>query len=285
MGLVSWFEGRYADSREQCERALKIAESLDNLPMTFSAKFTLASALWGTADIERALTLLYELRETFSGKLETARLGAVAIPGSMVRSYISWFMMETGRYEEGLAHVERALEIAISEGEPYSELLARNGMGRNLLKLKRHGEAAACLEAAISLIEQYGYDAIRPHVTGQLASALAGIGEASRAVKMVEAWLARGLEERTGRLELYYLNAGYSEALLQSSEQDKALAAADRALEVARNLSNPCLIVQGLGLRARLLAEIQPGAAAIERALAEQAELCRRHGLVAELRA
>jgi hypothetical protein len=99
---------------------------------------------------------------------------------------------------------------------------------------------------------------------------------------MVEAWLARGLEERTGRLELYYLNAGYSEALLRSSEQDKALAAADRALEVARNLSNPCLIVQGLGLRARLLAEIQPGAASIGHALAEQAELCRRYGLAAE---
>jgi tetratricopeptide (TPR) repeat protein len=284
MGTVSWFEGRYADSREQCERALEIAESLGSLPMIFAAKFMLASALWGTADMQRAIALQYELRETFSGKLETARLGAIAIPGSMVRSYLSWFMMEVGRYEEGLAHVEQALEIAMREGEPYSEMLARNGMGRNLLKLKRHREAAACLEVAISLIEQYGYDAIRPHVTGQLASALAGIGEASRAVKMVEAWLARGLEERTGRLELYYLNAGYSEALLRSSEQGKAIAAADRALEIARNLSNPCLIVQGLGLRARLLAEVQPGATAIDRALAEQAELCRRHGLVAEPR-
>ena len=99
---------------------------------------------------------------------------------------------------------------------------------------------------------------------------------------MVEAWLARGLEERTGRLELYFLNAGYAEALLRTGEHEKALAAADRALEVARNLSNPCLIVQGLSVRARLLAEIQPGTAAIELDRAEQAELCRRHGLVAE---
>lgn len=282
MATVSWFEGRYADSREEGERALEIAESLGSLPMIFSAKFILSLAHWGTADMDRALALQYELRETFSGDLETARLGAVAIPGSMVRSHISWFMMEVGRYEEGLPHIEQALEIAKRAGEPYSELLARNGLGRNLMKLKRHRDAAACLEGAVSLIEQFGYDAIRPHVIGQLASALAGVGEAERAVEMVEAWLAQGLEERTGRLELYYLNAGYAEALLRTGRQDKALAAADRALEVARNLSNPCLIVQALGLRARLLAEVQPQAAAIGLDLAEQAELCRRHGLVAD---
>ena len=93
--------------------------------------------------MKRAISLQFELREIFSGKLEAARLGAVAIPASMVRTYISWFMMETGRYEEGLTHAEEALKIAMREGEPYSELLARTALGRNLLKLKRHRDAAA----------------------------------------------------------------------------------------------------------------------------------------------
>lgn len=282
MGTVSWFEGRYADARQQCEQALAIAERLNNLPLIFAAKFMLASALWGTADMERAIDLLHELRQTFSGKLETARLGAIAIPSAMVESYLSWFMMEIGRYEEGQVHAERALKIAISQSEPYSELLARNGLGRNLLMLGRHRKAAECLEAATMLIEQYGYDAIRPHVTGQYASALAGIGQAKRGVALVEAWLARGLEDRTGRLELYYLNAGYAEALMGSGQPAKALAAADRALEVARSLANPCLIVQGLGLRARLLEKAEPDADSIKSDLAEQAELCRRHGLAFE---
>ena len=279
MGTVSWFEGRYADSRRQCEQALQIAESLANLPLTFAAKFMLSSAFWGMADMDRAISLLHELRETFSGKLETARLGAIAIPSSMIHSYLSWFMMEVGRYEEGLTHTERALEIAVSQSEPYSELLARNGMGRNLLKLKRHRDAADCLQGAISLIEQYGYDAIRPHVTGQFAIALTGVGDAKWAVEMVEAWLALGLEERTGRLELYYLHAGYAEALAGVGENGRALLAADRALDIARSMSNPCLIVQGLGLRARLLGKTAQAAAD----LAEQAELCRRHGLVTQM--
>ncbi|HTR83188.1 MAG TPA: tetratricopeptide repeat protein, partial [Reyranella sp.] len=281
MGTVSWFQGRYAESREQCEKALSIAESLHNLPLIFAAKFTLASAFWGSGDLSRAIALLEELRGTVAGDLEKARLGAIAIPASMIYSYLSWFMMEVGRYEEGLAHTRRALEIAQHHAEPYSELLARLSMGRNLLKLGRYGEAADSLQAATSLIEQYGYDAIRPHVIGLRASALAGIGQATHGVSLVEGWLERGRRDRTNRLELYYLNAGYAEALARSGEGTKALAAAERALTVARTMGNPCLLVQGLGLRARLMRQFHPASPAIQADLAEQADLCRRHGLVA----
>jgi tetratricopeptide (TPR) repeat protein len=282
MGLISWFQGRYVDCREQSERALVIATELDNLPLKFSAKFMLASALYGTGDIKRAIDLQLELRDDFSGPLETTRLGAAAIPGSLVRSYLSWFMMEVGLFEEGLGHAEKALQIATQEGEPYSELLARMGLGRNLLKLQRYRDAADCLQAAVNLIDQYGYDPALPHVVGLLASALARTGEPAKAVWAVEAWLARGLQDRTGRLELYYLNAGYAEALAQLGSSSDALAAINRALDVARSISNPCLIVQGLGVRAGLVAAIEPDSAQISADLAEQADLCRQYGLVAE---
>jgi class 3 adenylate cyclase/tetratricopeptide (TPR) repeat protein len=281
MGMVSWFEGRYVDGLEQTERALEIANSLGNPPLIFAAKFMLASVLHGMGEVGRAIDLQLELRDMLTGELATARLGAAGIPRSIVHSYLSWFMMEVGRYDEGLGHVELGLEIAMREGEPYSELLARIGMARNLLKLKRHRDAADCLEAAIILIEQYGYDPAQPHVTGLLASALAATGGAERAVRMVEAWLAQGQQERTGRQELYHLNAGYAEALLRLGRTDAALAAAERAVEVGRSIGNPCLIVQGLGLRARLLAEAAPQSPQIEADLAEQRRLCEQYGLVA----
>lgn len=282
MGLVSWFQGRYVDCREHSERALEIATELDNLPLIFSAKFMLASALYGTGDIKHAIDLQLELREILEGPLEAARLGAAAIPASVVRAYLGWFMMEVGLYEEGLSHAEKALEIATREGEPYSELLARVGLGRNLLKLRRDGEAADCLEIAINLVDHYGYDPALPHVVGLLASALARTGEPAKAARAVEAWLARGLQDRTGRLELYYLNAGYAEALAQLGSPSDALAAINRALDVARSISNPCLIVQGLGVRASLLTAFEPGSAQISADLDEQARLCRRYGLVAD---
>jgi tetratricopeptide (TPR) repeat protein len=174
------------------------------------------------------------------------------------------------------------LEIATRAGEPYSEILARLGVGRNLLKLRRCRDAADCLQAAVNLIDQYGYDPALPHVVGLLASALARTGDATKAVSAVETWLARGLQDRTGRLELYYLNAGYAEALAQLGSSSDALAAINRALDVARSISNPCLIVQGLGVRAGLLAAAEPDSAQIAADLAEQASLCRQYGLVAD---
>ena len=282
MALISWFKGNYVDCREQSERALAIASKLDNLPLQFSAKFMLGSALYGTGKINRAIDVLRELRDAFSGPLETTRLGAVSIPASLIRSFLGWLLMEVGLYEEGLGHVEQALEIATREGEPYSELLARLGLGRNLLKLGRYRDAADCLQVAVNLIDQYGYDPALPHVVGLLASALARTGEAAKAVWAVEAWLARGVQDRTGRLELYYLNAGYAEALAQLGSSSDALVAINRALDVARSISNPCLIVQGLGVRAGLLAAIEPNSAQISADLTEQASLCQQYGLVAD---
>jgi tetratricopeptide (TPR) repeat protein len=282
MSLVAWFEGTYLEGRKSAERALELAEQLGGLPLIFAAKFLLASALYGLGEVEAAIELQRELSEIFRGDLESARLGAVALPSSLVRSYLSWFMMDVGRYKEGLPHVEEALAIALHHREPYAELLARLGLGRNLIKLKRYQDAADCLKIAVSLIRQYGYDPALPHILGLFASALTGIGQAEQAIRVVEEWLHRGLEERTGRLELYYLNAGYAEALFSLGRRKEALAAVDRGLAVARSITNPCLIVQGLGLRAHLLEAIEPASWQIAADLSEQAELCVRHGLVAE---
>ena len=280
MSMTSWFDGRYSESLEQSESALSIAAEIKSLPLIFAAKFMLASSLHGMADMVRAIDLQRELCSTLSGKLETARLGAAGIPGSMVRSFLCWFLMEVGRYDEGLSYAERGLEIAQSEGEPYSEVLARLGMGRNLIKLGRHREAVECLDEAVILIEQNGYEAGLPHVLGLLATALAQSGGAERALQMVESWLKSGQERHTGRLELYYLNAGYSEALFSLGMREQSLQAIDRALKIARDIKNPCLIVQGLGLRAKYR-RATGTAGEGEDDLAEQSMLCKKYGLVA----
>jgi tetratricopeptide (TPR) repeat protein len=282
MSLVSWFEGRYPEGLEQSEKALVIATEINNLPLIFAAKCMLASVLHGMAKMDRAIGLQRELSAMLSGKLERARLGAAGIPGSIVRSYLCWFLLEVGGYEEGLKHVTHALKIAEQEQEPYSEMLARLGMGRNLIKLKRNAEAVECLDIAVDLIERNGYDAALPHILGLLATALARSGDAARAVQLAEAWLESGQEDRTGRLEMYYLNAGYAEALFRIGKVDQSLAAIDQALNIGRSIANPCLMVQGLGLRATLRRDAGHGSSEVERDLAEQHELCLRHGLIVE---
>ena len=281
MALVSWFEARYAEGQGNSQQALEIAIELNSEPLIFAAKFSLALALYGSGALKPAIALERELCSALTGDLKTARLGAAGIPGSMVRSHLCFFLTEVGGYDEGLILVEQAIEIAKTQGDPYSELLALLAKSRNLMRLKRHSEAIACLDHGVGLIERNGYDVILPHILGTRASALARSGEGARAVRDVEGWLNSEREGRAGPLELYYLNAGYAEALFAAGDIRRGLATADRAIEISRGVSNPCLMVHGLGLRARLraLASDEPGS---ESDRTEQRDLCARYEIVSE---
>jgi tetratricopeptide (TPR) repeat protein len=281
LGMASFFAGRYAESREHSERAVEIANELDSLPLIFAANFNLASALHGLGSLRPAISLHHDLAARLSGNLETARLGAAGIPASIARSYLCWFLTEVGEYEEGLTYVERAIAIARQVGEPYSELLALNAKGRALLRLKRYPESIASLEDGVALMERYAYDTIRPHILGTLASALARSGSGARAIAQVSDWLKREREHRTGPLELFQLNAGYAEALAAIGETEHALERANRALDIGRQIGSPCLIAQGLGVRARLRAKAGDANGA-KTDLAEQEELCGRYAIVAD---
>ena len=91
----------------------------------------------------------------------------------------------------------------------------------------------------------------------------------------------RKLHERTGRLEVYYLLAGYAEALWRTGDTDRALTVLEDALAVVRRICNPGLIVDALGLRAAILKELPDSASRIAADVAESNEICARYGLVA----
>ena len=221
-----------------------------------------------------------ELRDAFSGPLESTRLGAAALPASprpqlpgLVHDGGGPLRRRTGSYRAGAGDRH-------ARGRTLPRAAGPARTGRNLLKLGRYRDAADCLQVAVNLIDQYGYDPALPHVVGLLASALARTGEAAKAVGSVEAWLARGLQDRTGRLELYYLNAGYAEALAQLGSSPDALAAINRALDVARSISNPCRSCRGSACAPAYLRRSTYLQIAAD--LAEQASLCRQYGLVAD---
>jgi class 3 adenylate cyclase/tetratricopeptide (TPR) repeat protein len=281
LGMICWFEGRYEEGLKATEEGLAIARALKSPALIFSNQIMLANLLHGLGRLERAIAEVRQLCDMLTGELETARLGAAGIPSSMALSFLSWFMMDIGEYAEGLQFAERGLEIAVGEQDPYSEVLARCALGRNLLMLRRDAEAVACLATARELSERNGYDAIKANLAGRIAIALARTGQAREAIEIVEDCLSRDLHLRTGLLETYYLYAGYAEALVRNGETERGFARLAEALAIARGISNPCWIVDGLGLRARLLAFAAPGDPRIDADLAEQSEICKRYGVAA----
>lgn len=190
-------------------------------------------------------------------------------------------MNATGQYAHALEFASRALEIADRDQDLYGEVLARIAMGRNLLMLHRNDQAVECLSIATELVERNDYDAIKANLTGAMATALARTGKAHQAVGLAEACLESGMHLRTGQMEVCYLHAGYAEALVRDGESARGLSALDRALSIARTIRNPWLIVECLGLRARLLVETNPDAPRAVEDLAEMRAICDQYGVVA----
>ena len=169
--------------------------------------------------------------------------------------------------------------LQIVRRDPYSEVLARSSMGRNLLMLHRNDEAVECLFIARELAERNGYDAIKANLTGAIATALARTGEARLAIRLVEACLEQGMHHRTGQAEVCYLHAGYAEALVGCGEVERGLSSLEHALDIAQAIKNPWLVAECLGLRARLLAESAPDDPRILRDVTEQRAICQQFGM------
>jgi hypothetical protein len=198
----------------------------------------------------------------------------------MVLAFKSWFMNATGPYDEALEFAHRALDVAAREQDAYGEVLARITMGRNLLMLRRNEDAVECLIAAREIIERNGYDAIKAHLIGVIATALARTGGAREAISQVEAFLQSDMHVRTGQAELCHLHAGYAEALVRAGEAVRGMSALDRALAIAKTIKNPWLIVECLCLRARLLTETTPDDTRIDQDINEVRAICDRSGVV-----
>ncbi len=281
LGMICWFEGRYEEGLAATEEGLAIARTLKAPSLIFSNEIMLANVLHGMGRLKQAIAHGRELGDMLTGDLEGARLGAAGIPRSMVLSFMCWFMMDTGEYDQGLEFAKRGLEVAVTRHDPYSEVLARCALGRNLIMLRRDAEAVEVLAVARDLAERYGYDAIKANLAGRIAIALSRVGRSKEAITVVEDCLHRRLHLRTGQLEVYYLFAGYAEALVRAGEAERGLAMLAEALAIARRLNNPCWMVDGLGLRAQLLALTSPGDPRIEVDLAEQQAICSNYGVAA----
>ncbi|MBP7705106.1 MAG: AAA family ATPase [Caulobacter sp.] len=279
LGMLCWFEGRYAEGLAATEEGLAIARELNAPALMFSNLIMQTNILHDMGHVRRAIAEEQELCDLLTGDLETARLGASGIPRATALAFMSWYLVDIGHYDEALDYARQAFEVATREQDTYAELLARNTLGRTLLLLQRDEEAADCLMVGREISERDGYDAIQPNLIGRAAHALARIGRSTEAIDMIEECLDRGLHRRTGVMEVFNLTAGHAEALYRGGDRERGLQRLDEALAIARRVDNPCLLLDGLGLRARLLAETAPDDPRLATDLDERRKVAARYDL------
>lgn len=279
LAIIAWFEGRYEEGLPIAKAATALAEELGSPALIFSSKFMLSSMCHGLARLDEAISVQTELVELLSGDLRLKRLGSAGIPYALSTAYLCWFMMEVGRYEEGMEYAEAGVSVADESNDPYSRVLTRLGLGRNLLMLEKNDEAEEILQYAYELATQNGFQPAAAHIGGLLACSLARLDRGAEGVDVFNKVMSANLDQRCGELERYYLNAGGAEALNASGRQDEALMTCNKALDSALAINNQCLISQGLGLRARLTLSLDAQSEDGKRDLAHQEKLCRNYGL------
>lgn len=252
LGLLQWFESDYKGALDTCSEALALAEQLNSPPLIFAAQLMNSSVLHGLGKVVEAIEMQKNLCDRLRKELASARLGAPAVPGAIAYSFLGWFMVEAGTYDEALQHVDRALKAAERHRDPYAEVLARNAEGRVLLQLNRAEDAVRTMQIAKRICDNEGFDAINPHVTGRLAAAMARSGDADTAVKMAGEFAERTNGDRTGRLEMFNFHLGYGEALYRAGDSESGMEEIDSALAMADAAGSPSLTLQAVSVRASL---------------------------------
>lgn len=275
MATIDWFEGRYRDAEANARRALAIARGASHLPLVFAAQMALANALHGQGRVAEAIGLAREMCSMLAGDLERQRLGAGAAASLIARSFLSWYLLDTGEFAEAKAQATRALAVAQETGDEFAQALALSSLGSSLLAL---GDASAIdtLSSALDLAIRKELEAIVPSLVGRLAVSYARAGAVPQAIRLIATHDKPQALQRTGKAELFYFQCGKGEALCVGGQTDAGMAAIGDAIQVARSIGAPGLLARGLAAKSRTAAPTEP----INREeLAEYESLCVAHGL------
>lgn len=280
-GMASWYNGGDPDLVHLAEEAVSMAAELDNLPLDYYAKHTLASLYQLKGRAAEATELMRGLCTLLDGELKTMRLGSAGIPGVLARCFRAEFAVEVGAYEEAVTAGEESLALAVAQREGFSEVMARIGLGRAYIYSGRYDEAAACLLRAKALLDEHDYWPSDPTVVGRLAAALALSGRGDEALSFSEAVVENHQRRPYCTRAMLNFWASRAEAVAVARGVEAGLAAADIAVDFARRYSAPGHLVEALGARARFAQRTDPQHEGATADRAERDAICLRHGLVA----
>ncbi len=279
LAMAHWLDALYGEGVAYAEEALEIAKALDHLPLRYYAQHNLAALLHVTGNVDRAVALMGELCAMFAGEKRAMRLGGVEIPGALSRGFMAEFLVDIGRYREAVDAGSAALDIAQAEREPFSEVMSRIGLGEAFLHNSEPERAVDCLIPAKQMLEHFGLLAADPTVCGHLGAALARCGRGEEALALTQRVF--DLERISTPRAMHALWAGHTEARCAALGPIEALDAANSGVAFARERGAAGSLVQALGLRMRILAEIDNQHHDIACDLREQQDICARFGLVA----
>ena len=114
------------------------------------------------------------------------RFGLTVLPAVLARHVLAVVLADLGEFAEALAAGEEGLRIAQTAGHPYSEVLARSGLGYAHLRQGDFAAATRVLEPGLALCRGMEFRLALPFVAAFLGSAYLWSGRAADAMPLLE---------------------------------------------------------------------------------------------------
>jgi len=219
---------------EAGERALAIADALDDFGLKVSIRTYLGQVYYARGEYRRATEFFRPNVELLADDLARERFGLPQFPSIHSRACLVWCLAELGEFEEARRRGEEAVQIAESSGQPLGRTVATSGIGILYLQQGELEQAITVLEHGVDLSETWRIPLWWPRLATALGAAYLLAGRGAEAVPLLEQAAERAAAMRLlggQSLSMLWL----AEAYLAAGRWADASAVAARGLELATN--------------------------------------------------
>jgi tetratricopeptide (TPR) repeat protein len=181
------------------------------------------------------------------------------------RTFLCWFMTDLGQIEEAAPVAERALQVANTAQQPYSQLLANMAEGYRLFRAGEMASACDYLERAYSICRAGSFLALDAMVSGWYAAVLIRVGRHDEAGRIVRRVIDFDLGQHCCIPSSYYVYDANARLLAAAGRGAEAMEAITHAVSLVCATRDPVHYAYALFSRAELSAALGGDAAQAER--------------------
>jgi tetratricopeptide (TPR) repeat protein len=225
--------GELDPATEAGERAMAIAEELDELPLRMVVSGHFAALCAARGNHHRASEILDAAVERLRGDIATEMMGTTGVLGVFMRGYLACSLAELGEFERAARSAREAVEIAETANQVYSLAFSYYCKGNVLTLQGEVSQGIAVLEQALNLARSWTLPLVLPLIGVSLGHAYCLAGRTDEAIALLEETEREGSAmHRLGGHAMILVRLG--EAYLRGSRTADAERTGRRALLLAR---------------------------------------------------
>jgi class 3 adenylate cyclase/tetratricopeptide (TPR) repeat protein len=269
-------QGRYQEGITTGERALAIAEELNDVSLKIAPMMYCARARHTLGENQAAIEILQQVIQSVDAMQRDDLLGLTVLPAAFTFSQLALASAELGQFGKADTYAREAIRRADASGQSDSIVWAYRGLGDVALLQGRAEAAVSVFERLLALCRTHDLEVYLPRIMAGLGCAMARVGQVAEGLLLLEQavtldtvseWRTSATLVLTALAEGYFL-AGQREAASRTAYQASELARS----RAERGSEAYALWILGI-TGTRLGGDITDAASALEAATAIAVEL------------